>query len=878
MSASRNALFSAALLVGLGAGCTCGIFDPATTRFLCTTDADCADGFTCQTAGTAKECVAAGTGGTNGSTCAGASDCTSGFCVEGVCCESSCGGECQTCGLSSSRGRCVAKAGGTICNSDYVCDGQTGTCPSSCTNVAQCTSARDCVSGSCVDINECGLGASCASNNTCTDTPGSWECSCATGYTGAPVTGGPATCTDVDECASSPDCGPLAVCANIPGTYECRCPSGTFGATATGGPTSCSTVDRCTLPGMCGANATCASTATSYSCTCNAGYSGAVTMGGPATCTDTDECSTPTTSCGPNTNCNNTTGSFQCTCAAGYMGTATTGMAATCTDVDECPGRNCGTNAHCTNTPGSFSCSCDSGFMGTAVTGGPAVCAMVDACLGVNCGANATCAAQPVGGGYTCSCSAGYSGTAVTNGPATCTDIDECVSPSFSCGANAMCTNTPAGSYTCTCAAGYTGATTMGTPATCISGPTELGTAQGPTPQLIFLNQPVAAGAKIVLVVISTNSVTVSDSRSNTWTRTVFDSSCAGCGTVSLYTATLVNPWILGDTVTISASGGSPVGAWLSSLTGFPFFDLSGTYSGNGSVLFPTVSTSGSVTDPDEFLIAAFSTRTANTLTSDAGFTTELAPTDPQLSGIIATKIGTGLMGTQSYTANANPAERFSGFIATFYGGMQTPPTNLSLSHTPNNRSFTVSWIAGRGNGGGTGCAVQYRNPASSWVTIQNTSCDTDAVARSVSLPAGANWFTSAWSSVQVRVIRNSDQVVLGTFPTNLTCVNRAASSTPTPTVDENCDSTWDDHTCSSFSWAKGTVYSNTFTACTNSGDTTSLKVCNATNEAETRYTEGQGNISPAGAFSSSQFGSGCMGPYTGATEWNCTGSNCSYR
>jgi hypothetical protein len=561
------------------------------------------------------------------------------------------------------------------------------------------------------------------------------------------------------------------------------------------------------------------------------------------------------------------------------MGTATTGMAATCTDIDECPGRNCGSNAHCTNTPGSFTCSCDSGFMGSAVTGGPATCTIINQCQGVSCGANASCSALPIGGGYSCSCNAGYSGNTVPNGPAACTEIDECAMPTSPCGANASCSNTPAGSYTCTCAPGYSGATTTGMPATCISGPTELGSAQGPSPQTIMLTQPVTAGAKLALVVLSPNSISVSDSKGNTWTRIVSDSSCAGCGTVSLYTATLASPWLIGDTVTINGGGGSSVlAAWLSSLTGFPFFDLSGTYSGNGSVPFPTVSTSAAVTDPDEFLIAAFSTRNTNMLTSDAGFTTELSLTDPQLSGIIASKLGTGLMGTQSYTANAVPPERFSGFIATFYGGMQTPPTNLSLSHTPNNRSFTVNWTAGRGNGGGTGCAVQYRNPANSWITIQNTSCDTDAVARSVSLPAGANWFTSAWSSVQVRVIRNSDQVVLGTFPTNLTCINRAASSTATPTVDENCDSNWDDHTCANFSWVKGTVYSSTFTACTNASDTTNFKACNATNEAETRYTEGQGNISPAAAFSSISFGSACTGPYTGATEWNCTGSSCSYR
>ena len=876
MWSSRNALWCATLLVGLGAGCTCGIFDPATTHFLCTSDADCAEGFSCRPVGDAKECVARTGGGANGEGCSAAGDCESGFCAAGVCCERACTGECETCGLGGSRGRCVARAGGTVCGNDYVCDGQATTCPTSCTGIGQCTSARDCINGSCVDIDECTQAGSCGATDVCTNTAGSWQCSCGTGFTGTPSNGAPATCTDVDECAATPDCGPLAMCANIPGSYECRCRAGTFGATVTGGPTSCSTVDRCTTPGMCGANATCASTATSYSCTCNPGYSGATTMGTAATCADTNECSSPTSACGANANCTNTQGSYQCACASGFMGSATTGMPASCVDVDECQTTMCGANATCANTPGSFTCTCDPDFMGAPVTGGPATCTPIDRCQGVSCGANATCASVP--GNYTCTCNLGYQGTTVTGGAATCTDRDECAGMP-PCGANASCTNI-AGSYTCACNAGFIGSMTTGMPATCVAGLTGLGTAQGPAPRSILLAQPVAAGTTVALALLSEDNVTVTDTRGNTWTRVVSDSSCGSCGTAALYVSTLSNAWVVGDSVNVTGSGGRDVAAWLTALNGHPFFDVAGTYSLGLNTTAPTVATTAAPLEPDEVLIAAFSTGDPATLTSapDGGFTTELTRSASDLSAIIASKVATGLSGVQRYSANSTSSERFSGFIATFYGGMQRPPTGFSLSHTANNRTFTVSWTGGRGNGGGVGCAVQYRNPSGSWITVQNTSCDTDAAGRTISLPGGTNWYGTPWSSVQVRVIRNSDQAVLHTFSTNLTCATRASSSTPTPTVDEDCDGAWDDRTCISFNWVMVTVYPTTFTACTNSSDTTPAKACTSTNDFETRYTEGMSSPSPAVVFSSNTFGTACTGPFTGATEWTCTGSGCSYR
>jgi hypothetical protein len=51
-----------------------------------------------------------GTGGESGNlgnACGGAGECDSGFCTDGVCCESACEGLCETCALPDSRGRCV---------------------------------------------------------------------------------------------------------------------------------------------------------------------------------------------------------------------------------------------------------------------------------------------------------------------------------------------------------------------------------------------------------------------------------------------------------------------------------------------------------------------------------------------------------------------------------------------------------------------------------------------------------------------------------------------------------------------------------------------------------------------------------------------------
>ncbi|MBU6160558.1 MAG: SUMF1/EgtB/PvdO family nonheme iron enzyme [Myxococcales bacterium] len=69
----------------------------------------------------------------------------------------------------------------------------------------------------CSDIDECALGGVCAATgNGCTNTPGSWQCSCTGDYTGPAVTGANATCTLPprlgESCTDDAQCGAAAWC------------------------------------------------------------------------------------------------------------------------------------------------------------------------------------------------------------------------------------------------------------------------------------------------------------------------------------------------------------------------------------------------------------------------------------------------------------------------------------------------------------------------------------------------------------------------------------------------------------------------------------------------------------------------------------------
>ena len=300
----------------------------------------------------------------------------------------------------------------------------------------------------CEDVNECDDAAlnQCHADSDCMNLDGGYNCTCHDGYVDNDGNG--YNCTDFDECSDAAfnECADHAICINQPGTYNCSC---TLGYDGNG--TVCEDINECddTNPtGQvhdCDVNAGCSNTDGAWNCTCNAGY-----FGDGVTCEDFDECDDANPAgifddCSAVAACNNTIGSFECTCFAGYTGNGTV-----CEDVNECDELDvCHAEATCANYPGSFNCTCNDGWEGDGLT-----CTDIDECLDPalnDCHANATC--SNIDASWECDCNPGYSG----NGTTVCDNIDECNSVDFphDCDVNAICTDTD-GSYECACMTGGT--------------------------------------------------------------------------------------------------------------------------------------------------------------------------------------------------------------------------------------------------------------------------------------------------------------------------------------------------------------------------------------------------------------------------------------
>ncbi|XP_044847460.1 latent-transforming growth factor beta-binding protein 4-like [Mauremys mutica] len=349
---------------------------------------------------------------------------------------------------------------------------------------------------SCQDLNECQgpSPADCGPHANCTNVPGSYYCTCIDGY--EPSSGkakfmhaSENSCQDIDECLgpSPPDCGPHANCTNVPGSYYCTCITGYEPSSGKANFThasenSCQDIDECQgpRPADCGPQANCTNVPGSYYCTCIDGYepsSGKAkfTLASENSCQDLNECQGPSPAdCGPHANCTNVPGSYYCTCIDGYepsSGKAKFMHASenSCQDIDECLGPSppdCGPHANCTNVPGSYYCTCITGYEPSSgkanfTHASENSCQDIDECQGprpADCGPQANCTNVP--GSYYCTCIDGYepsSGKAkfTLASENSCRDINECQGPSpADCGPHANCTNVPE-SYYCTCIDGY---------------------------------------------------------------------------------------------------------------------------------------------------------------------------------------------------------------------------------------------------------------------------------------------------------------------------------------------------------------------------------------------------------------------------------------
>ena len=145
----------------------------------------------------------------NGVVCTADTACTSGHCVNGVCCESACAGQCSACGTPGALGKCVPVTGPpqgtrapctftsaacmTTCNGadEIACHSQAGAIcsPAACTSGTEaaaslCDATGDCVAGealtcspagcagttcatSCIADAQCGSGAFCTAKEGC---------------------------------------------------------------------------------------------------------------------------------------------------------------------------------------------------------------------------------------------------------------------------------------------------------------------------------------------------------------------------------------------------------------------------------------------------------------------------------------------------------------------------------------------------------------------------------------------------------------------------------------------------------------------------------------------------------------------------------------
>ncbi|PFX16148.1 Fibrillin-2, partial [Stylophora pistillata] len=270
----------------------------------------------------------------------------------------------------------------------------------------------------------------CDVNAYCTNTVGSYYCTCKEGYTS-----NGRWCSDTDECNNiTHDCDVNAECNNTLGSYKCTCKKGFHG-----NGTNCADVDECADgKRICDVNAQCNNTFGSYNCMCQDGFHGNGTN-----CAEIDECADGKHDYDINAECNNTNGSYNCSCKDGFHGNGTN-----CTDVNECADRthDCDVNADCNNTLGSHKCTCKYGFYGNGTN-----CTDIDECANRihPCDVYAEC--NNTSGSYNCTCKDGFHGNG-TN----CSDSNECTEGTHGCDVTAECNNT-LGSYKCKCKDGFKG-------------------------------------------------------------------------------------------------------------------------------------------------------------------------------------------------------------------------------------------------------------------------------------------------------------------------------------------------------------------------------------------------------------------------------------
>uniref|UniRef100_A0A158Q8R8 Neurogenic locus Notch protein n=1 Tax=Elaeophora elaphi TaxID=1147741 RepID=A0A158Q8R8_9BILA len=190
-----------------------------------------------------------------------------------------------------------------------------------------------------IDVNEC-MRFPCENDGNCTNTPGSYQCTCDSYYLGD-------RCEIVGSCMRVP-CGDNGDCLQQTSTtHLCVCRPGYTGDI-------CDVmIDYCS-PNPCENGGTCEGFIGGFNCSCLPGFTG-------ETCSvDIDDCVGE--ACQNDGHCMDRVNGYECDCdGTGYQGTHCT------EDINECDLDIC-VNGRCTNLIGSYNCDCDNGYIGKRCT------------------------------------------------------------------------------------------------------------------------------------------------------------------------------------------------------------------------------------------------------------------------------------------------------------------------------------------------------------------------------------------------------------------------------------------------------------------------------------------------------------------------------
>jgi outer membrane protein OmpA-like peptidoglycan-associated protein len=417
---------------------------------------------------TADHTIAATFSRNAGTSCTLDSECPTGHCTDGVCCDTACGGQCQACALAGLAGQCTTvtgqpRGGRTACATDGTacggsCDGTLATActyPTSSCRGASCdpstgtsTAAASCDAGSCPAPQTqacapyaCGPTAcvsTCANDSQCVS--GDW---CSSG-TCLPRLSDGGACTDGTQCTSgsctdgvccNTACDGQCEACNLPG-LEGTC-SPVTGAPA-GGRAACGT-DGSACGGACNGVVTASCTYPIATCRAASCTGGTATLA--ADCDGAGTCPAPQQQacapyacgavaclggCGVDADCG--AGNF---CSAGLCA-PTYAPGAACAADSQCAGGHCTDGVCCDSACGGQCEACNAqGHLGacTPATGAPvgarAACSSDGSACGGACdGSSTTACAYPTAACRGASCAGGAATL-----PAACDGAGACPAP-----------------------------------------------------------------------------------------------------------------------------------------------------------------------------------------------------------------------------------------------------------------------------------------------------------------------------------------------------------------------------------------------------------------------------------------------------------------